>query len=110
MSHNEPPKDPWEQLAHSYLIWISISALIPLAIIILVYVTVGSPPPTTQTAGGRQENTDSGIESARQSLARQTNIENCRTALQQINVELNEQPKLRPPALAKQQADWLREQ
>jgi hypothetical protein len=111
MSHDEPPMmGKWEKLLFSSMIWVWIGPLILFFFVVLLYTLSGSSTPTTQSAGTRPDNTESGIDSARQSLTRQTNLESCRTALQQINVELNEQPKLRPPALPKEQADWLREQ
>ncbi len=44
-----------------------------------------------------------------QTLTRQTDLNACRNALQQINAELSEKPNLHPPALTNEQKDWLRE-
>ncbi len=111
MSHDEPPMmGRWERLLLSYTIWIWLSPLIGLLLVLLLYFTLASSGrvATTNTASGPAQTQESGAESARQSLSRQTGLSACRSALQQINTELSEKTASRPPALTNEQKDWLR--
>ncbi len=74
------------------------------------FVYLGGPaPPTTKSASGASQANESGVETARQGLSRQTDLNACRSALQQINNELSEKAALHPPALTNEEKDWLRE-
>ncbi|HEY7154645.1 MAG TPA: hypothetical protein VH575_11855 [Gemmataceae bacterium] len=110
MSHDEPPTmGPWEKLFASYLVWLWIGPLLVLLIAILFFALVGSSSRPTNNAGGLARAEESHLEMARQTLARQTDLNGCRDALQQINVEWSEKPDLRPPPLTNERKDWLRE-
>jgi hypothetical protein len=65
---------------------------------------------TKNTASGPGRVEEDNLAAARQTLARQTDLTTCRGALGQINSELGENPQRRPPSLAQEQKDWLREQ
>jgi hypothetical protein len=70
----------------------------------------GTTAPTTKRASsGPAQTNESGVELARQGLSRQTDLNACRSALQQINGELSEKQATRPPALTNEQKDRLRE-
>ncbi|HEY7315782.1 MAG TPA: hypothetical protein VH643_41010 [Gemmataceae bacterium] len=82
---------------------------IVLAIVGLIWFLTGSSSPTSNRANNSAQANDSGEELARQTLARHTDLNSCRTALQQINSEMTEKPSLRSPALTENQKTWLRE-
>jgi hypothetical protein len=78
-----------------------------LAVVILFNSLGGSSVPTTSRVSSPTQASESGVESARQDLARQNDLNACRSALQQINAEIGEKPSLRPPALTDEQKSWL---
>jgi len=82
--------------------------IVVLAIVGFLFFLIGSPPPTTTRTNSPVQANESGIETARQTLARQTDLNACRSALQQINSAMGEKSAMRPPALTKEQKDWLR--
>lgn len=92
--------------------WVVVGTLtaITLAIVGIYYLLLSGPtsPPTNRGTGSAQA-AESGVEAARQSLTRQTDLETCRGALGQINSELGENPKLSAPALTAEQRDRLRQ-
>jgi hypothetical protein len=109
MSHDEPSSAKRsEKIAHTYVIYLAIVLLLPLLIWILFAAALGPSPTTNQNAGSRPDNSEGRLDAARQSLSRQTDLDTCRNALQQINLELNEK-NLHPPKPTREQADWLRE-
>lgn len=78
------------------------------AVVIGYIVLLGGPSsPTTNRTSGLVQDNDSGVETARQGLSRQTDLNACRNALQQINTELGEKAALRPPPLTNEQKDLL---
>lgn len=108
MSYDEPPMMSQEERPPThYPIWIW---LVPLIAVLglIIYLAAGgkSPPATTRTSEARLT-TESGVETARQSLARQTDMNACRNALQQINTEIGDKPTLHPPSLTDEQKTWL---
>jgi hypothetical protein len=111
MSHDEPPTmKGWEKYLFGYMMWIWLAPLVPVVFIIVLLILSRSLTPTTENTEVHKEKTESRIESVQDSLSRQTDLNTCLNALQTINVELNEKPALRPPALTKEQKDWLHEQ
>lgn len=111
MSHDEPPMmGRWERLLFSYMVWVWVSPLVVLILAMLLYFALrnASPPVTKRASSGPAQTSDSGVETARQGLSRQTDLNACRAALQQINSEMGEKAAMRPPALTKEQKDWLR--
>ncbi|HTU93269.1 MAG TPA: tetratricopeptide repeat protein [Gemmataceae bacterium] len=79
------------------------------AVVVGFFVFLGGPTsPTTKSTSGPAQANESGVETARLGLSRQTDLNACRNALQQINAELGEKPALRPPAPSNEQKDWLR--
>jgi hypothetical protein len=110
MSHDEPPTmGPWEKLFASYIVWLWIGPIIILLFVILLFALGGSSSRPTNNAGGPARAEENHLEMARQTLARQTDLNSCRDALQQINAEWSEKPDLRPPPLTNERKDWLRE-
>jgi hypothetical protein len=111
MSHDEPPMmGRWERLLFSYMLWIWLSPLIVFLVVLTLYYALRySSPPTTKRVSGPAQTNESKVETARQGLSRQTDLNACRAALQQINAELGEKASLRPPSLTKEQKDWLRD-
>jgi hypothetical protein len=99
--------DPWERAAQSYLIYLALVPLLFIGAWILV-ASFGGPSAQTNTGGGPKRAEENNLETARQSLTRQADLSACRAVLQQINSELGDKPALRPPALSKEQAEWLR--
>ncbi len=112
MSHDEPQiTDREERSAHGFF-WIYFVGVPLLCIGVAVFVWMMSrttPPSTTKTASSSTRVEVSGVETARQGLSRQTDLNTCRAALHQINNELGEKASLRPPSLTKEQKDWLHE-
>lgn len=79
------------------------------AVVVGFVVFLGGPASsTTKSASGPAQTDESRVETARQGLSRQTDLNACRSALQQINTELGEKAASRPPALTNEQKDWLR--
>jgi hypothetical protein len=112
MNHNEPPEaDREERIAHSiFWIYAVVLPLLGLGTVILIGVmNRGVSPATTKTASSSNRLEESGVETARQGLSRQTDLNACRSALQQINTEMGEKASLRPPALTTEHKDWLLE-
>ncbi len=112
MSHDEPQTtDREERTAHGFF-WMYFVA-VPLFLIgVAVSVWLMSrtaPPSTTKTASAANRVESSRVETACQGLSRQTDLNSCRAALQQINNELGEKASLRPPSLTQEQKDWLHE-
>jgi hypothetical protein len=108
--HEEHPLEP-EPLISPYLrTWIvaATSLVFVLALVGYFFFLGSSPPMATNRVSSPAQTNESGVETARQNLARQTDLNACRSALQQINAELSDKPALRPPALTKKQKDWLR--
>jgi hypothetical protein len=108
--HEEHPSGP-ESVVGPYLrSWIlaAASLVLVLAFIAYFFFLSNSPPATTSRVSGPAQINESGVETARQGLSRQADLNACRSALQKINAELGEKPALRPPALTKEQKDWLR--
>jgi hypothetical protein len=100
---------PWERLFTGYAIWIVLGPLVAIFLVVLLfYIFYGPSPTATNNGGGSKQVEENSLETARQSLARQTDLNTCRTVLQQINSELGEKPALRPPALSQVQTEWLR--
>jgi hypothetical protein len=110
MSSDEPARPGyWEKLSTTYLIYLAVTPLILFSILAVVLALMPSTAPTTNSGGGASTQAkESGVETAARSLTRQTDIVAIRTALQQINAELNEDRSLRPPPLTKEQKNWLR--
>jgi hypothetical protein len=54
--------------------------------------------------------TEDELEAARESLAKDANLANCRSALQQINTHLSQPNVTKPPALPTEQGDYLSRQ
>lgn len=110
MNHNEPQEtDREEHIAHS-IFWIYgvVLPLLGLGTVILIGVmSRGVSPATKKTASSSNRVEESGVDTARQGLSRQTDLSACRSALQQINTEMGEKASLRPPALTKEQRSWL---
>ncbi len=99
----------WERLFTGYAIWIWISPLILFFLIVLLYyLFVGSSPTVTNTTSGPRPVEENNLETARQSLTRQTDLNTCRSVLQEINSALGQKPALRPPAVTEEQTEWLR--
>lgn len=110
MSHDEPPTmSKREQLLAGYMIWIWLAPLLPLLILILYFAFSGRSAPTTSKSSSAGSATESGLDTARQSLTRLTDLNACWNALQQINGEMSEKPALRPPSLTEREKDWLHE-
>jgi hypothetical protein len=112
MSHDEPQiTDREEGTAHGFF-WVFFVA-VPLlcigAAVLVWLMTRTAPSSTTKTASSSTRVEVIGVETARQGLSRQTDLNACRAALQQINNELGEKASLRPPSLTKEQKDWLHE-
>jgi hypothetical protein len=99
-----------EGFASAYLLSLILIPLLLLGVVLLVVFALGgsSSRPTTRPSGPVQTN-ESGLETARQSLTRQTDLNACHHALQQINSELGEKPALHPPSLTNDQQTWLRD-
>jgi hypothetical protein len=91
--------------------WIAgtLGGLVVVAIVVMLLFGF-STVPTQKTESGPNRAEESGLESARQTLSRQTDLTTCRGTLSQINSELGDNPQRRPPALTAEQKDWLREQ
>ena len=66
-----------------------------------------SSPHTPSHVGGSTATGESGAETARQALTRQTDFDTCKNALQQINAELSEKPNNPLPPLTSEQKTWL---
>src|SRR5579875_3671275 len=97
---------PW---ASYYRPWIvaGVSLVLVLGFISYFFLTGSPPPPATNRLSRPAQGRENGVETARQGLSRQTDLNACRSALQQINAELGENPALRPPALSPEQKNWL---
>jgi hypothetical protein len=94
---------------HSVRNWLIGLAAIAVVLAIVVFFFWGSPSvQTTNTSSGPKPVEENTLETARQNLTRQTDLNTCRGVLQQINSELGEKPGLRPPALSQEQTEWLR--
>ncbi len=97
-----------EGFASTYLLYLILVPLLVLGGIILVWAVGGSSSRPTNNSGGPARAEENNVEMARQTLTRQTDLNSCRSALQQINTELSEKSTLRPPPLTQEQKDWLR--
>lgn len=113
--HEDHPSesDPLERYSQNYYLGKGTVAVAVVAILFAVVVGFfvfrgGLETPTTNRASGPVQDIDSGVETARQGLSRQTDLNACRNALQQINTEMGEKAALRPPPLTNEQKDWLR--
>jgi hypothetical protein len=109
MSRDEPSMEkPFGLLASGYLLYILLAPVLVFGLILLVLILGRSATPTTNSGGGAGRVEESGLESARQSLARQTDLLTCRSALQQINSELSQRSQQAPPSLTADENAWLR--
>ncbi len=88
---------------------VAAGVVILLAVVGFFFFLGGSSSPTTRSSSGPTQTGESGVESARSDLARQNDLNACRSALRQINAEIGEKPALRPPTLTTEQKDWLRD-
>jgi hypothetical protein len=110
--HDEYPSETEPSTGYSLRSWIiaAASLVLVLAFVGFFFFLSGSTAPTPKRASsGPTQTNESGVEMARQGLSRQTDLNACRSALQQINTELSEKQAMRPPALTKEQKDWLGE-
>lgn len=109
--YDEYPSEPEPWVSYYLRSWIIAAASLVIVLVFVGYFFFlgGSPPPTTKRTSGSVQTNESGVETARQGLSRQTDLNACRSALQQINAELAEKPDMRPPALTEDQKDWLRD-
>ena len=107
MNLEEQPASQQEQSLSRYAIWFWLAPLLPLLILVLYFAFSGPSAPTTSQSSGAGLATESGLDTARQGLTRQTDLDTCRNALGQINAELGEKPALRPPSLTEEQKSWL---
>lgn len=110
--HDEYPSEPEPWVSYYLRSWVIAAASLVLVMVFVGYFFFlpGSSPTTTKrVSGGPAQTTESGVDTARQGLSRQTDLSACRGALQQINAELSEKQAMRPPGLAKEQKDWLRD-
>jgi hypothetical protein len=111
--HEEYPSEPEPWVSYYLRSWVlaAASLVLVLAFVGYFFFQGGSSPTTTKRASsGPVQTNESGVETARQGLSRQTDLNACRSALQQINTEMGEKASLHPPALTKQQKDWLRDE
>jgi hypothetical protein len=110
MSYDEPPimgRTERTIFTYTVLLWIS-PVLGLLLVLVLYFVLAGSGrQPATNRASGSVQSSDSGVELARQGLSRQTDLNACRNALQQINTEMGEKPAFQLPSLTDEQKNWL---
>jgi hypothetical protein len=98
-----------ERLLFSYKLWIWLAPLFGLLILLIYFAFSGPSAPSTKKNSDSGQPTESGVETARQSLTRQNDLTACRNALQQINSEFGENPNLHPPTLTQPQQTWLQD-
>ena len=97
----------WER--HSVRNWLIGLVAVAIVLAIVIFFFWGpSSVQTTNSGGGPKQIEENNLETARQGLTRQTDLNTCRSVLQQINSELGEKPALRPQALSQAQTEWLR--
>jgi len=96
-------------LASGYLFWIFLLPVLVFGGILLILIFAGSTAPTTSKSSRPGQVSETGLDTARLGLTRQTDLKACRNALQQINAEFGDKPALRPPALTDEQKTWLRD-
>jgi hypothetical protein len=108
--HEEHLSEPEPGVSFYLRTWVIAAASLVLVLVFVGYFFFlgSSPPATTRRTSSPAQTSESGVETARQNLSRQTDLNACRSALQQINAELGEKAALRPPALTKEERDWLR--
>jgi len=97
----------WERGLYNYMLWIAIGPIVVAVVVIAMLALINSTTPTTSSGVSANRTEESGLEAARSSLARQTDLSTCHACLIQINSELSDKPSLRPPSLTKEQRDWL---
>lgn len=108
MNYDEPTTTSQrERLLFSPMLWIWLAPLLGVLLLLLYFAFSGPSAPSTIKTSDSGQATESGVETARQSLTRQTDLTACRNALQQINSEFGENPSLHPPSLTKEQQTWL---
>jgi hypothetical protein len=109
MSYDEPQMtERGERVAFRFNWIYVVLALLGLGGVILIWsMTLGVSPTTTKTASGPKSVEENRVDTARQDLSRQTDLNACRGALKEINAELGEKASLRPPALTTEQKDWI---
>ncbi|MHB1426781.1 MAG: hypothetical protein ACYC3I_26795 [Gemmataceae bacterium] len=98
---------PWERLFVARWIVGLAAAVCVAGGTLLVLLFSGSTAPPTQRTSGPAQAPESGADTARQILSRQTDLETCRNALQQINAEISDKQSLHAPALTDEQKSWL---
>lgn len=108
MNYDETPTTSQrEQLLFNPMLWIWLAPLLGVLLLLLYFAFSGPSAPPTNKNSDSGQSTESGVETARQTLTRQTDLIACRNALQQITSEFGENPSLHPPSLTKEQQTWL---
>lgn len=108
--HDDYPSELEPGVGNYTRSWILAAASFVLLLVLVgfFFFMGGSPPPATNRASTPTQSDESGAETARQDLSRQTDANACRNALQKINAELSEKASLRPPALSNEEKEFLR--